>query len=51
MNNADIILLMYDLSNPETVERLGRYWMRVISGINSTIPVVVCGNKLDKLEL
>lgn len=25
--------------------------MRVISGINSNIPVMICGNKLEKLEL
>lgn len=51
VGKSDIILLMYDLSNPETVERLSTYWLRVISGINSIIPVVLCGNKLDKLEL
>jgi len=50
VGKSDIILLMYDLSNPDTVDRLSSYWLRVISGINSQIPVVVCGNKLDRLE-
>jgi GTPase SAR1 family protein len=50
ISKSDIVLLMYDVTNQETVDRISTYWMRVISGVNSHIPVVIVGNKLDKVE-
>lgn len=49
VNKCDIILLMYDVTEPETVDRLASYWLRIINGINNRVPVVVVGNKRDKI--
>jgi GTP-binding protein EngB required for normal cell division len=41
ISKSDIILLMYDISDQETIDRISTY---------SHIPVIVVGNKLDKIE-
>jgi hypothetical protein len=33
----DIILLMYDVTNEETIERISKYWLPVISGIDGNV--------------
>jgi GTPase SAR1 family protein len=50
ISKSDIILLMYDISDQETIDRISTYWMHMIKEVNSHIPVIVVGNKLDKIE-
>lgn len=44
---ADVVLLMYDVSQLNTAQRLGNYWMPRIQRVSPRIPVIVIGNKSD----
>lgn len=44
---ADSIVLVYDLSNPETIPPLHNYWLPLIESANPRAPVILIGNKLD----
>jgi small GTP-binding protein len=47
--NCDVVLVMYDMSRPETAERVGVYWMSLIKKYK--IPVIIVANKLDLEDL
>lgn len=47
IEQADVILLMYDMSRSETADKVGIYWMPRIKKINDKIPVIIVANKLD----
>ena len=40
-------LLVYDVTRPETAERLRDYWIPHLVSVTEPIPIVVVGNKLD----
>jgi mitochondrial Rho GTPase 1 len=44
---ANSILLMYDMSNNESVEKIESYWLPLIESANDKIPVILVGTKLD----
>jgi GTPase SAR1 family protein len=44
---ANSILLMYDMSNGESVEKIESYWLPLIERMNSRAPVILVGSKLD----
>lgn len=50
IRRTELILLFYDISAQDTVARLTSYWMPLISKINSRLPIIIVGNKLDKKE-
>ena len=41
------VLLVHDLTRPETRESLENYWMDRVRAINGPIPGVIVGNKVD----
>lgn len=43
---ADAVIAMYDISQPNTVERLGVYWIPLINQ-HSQCPILVVGSKAD----
>ena len=46
LSKCDVVLLIYDISRPDTMDRLDTYWMALISR-STRCPVVVVGNKVD----
>jgi Ras family protein T1 len=47
IEKANIIILVYDVTNFDCIKRLKSYWMPRISKINNEIPVIFVGNKVD----
>lgn len=47
---ANSILLMYDMTNAESVENLESYWLPLIERVNSGVPVILVGSKLDMVK-
>jgi Ras family protein T1 len=45
---CDVVLVMYDMTRPETAERVGIHWMQLIR--KHKVPVIIVGNKLDLEE-
>ena len=43
---VDVIVLVYDISRPETLTRANTYWLPLIES-TTDIPVVLVGNKVD----
>jgi len=43
------VIIMFDMISITSVENLGK-WIEKIKGLDSQVLVVICGNKLDKLE-
>lgn len=48
LRTSQVILLVYDISNPTTFDRIPTYWLPYIRslGIND-VPVILVGNKID----
>lgn len=46
--NCDVVLVMYDMTRPETAERVGIHWMQLIK--KHKVPVIIVANKLDLEE-
>lgn len=51
IKQSDLVLLVYDVSCPESVLRLREHWLPIIQSIDREKPVVIAGNKYDKIEL
>lgn len=51
MKASDLILLVYDVSSEESIMRLKEHWLPIISQVCKEAPVVIVGNKRDKVEL
>lgn len=47
ISKADVVVLVYDITKPETIDRLGSFWCEFISK-NSKAPIVIVGNKVDQ---
>ncbi|KAL4491433.1 hypothetical protein ABPG72_008089 [Tetrahymena utriculariae] len=47
---AQVILLLYDLSNYSTIESMEKNWMKQIEKENPNVPVIIIGNKRDMLD-
>ncbi|KAL4442838.1 hypothetical protein ABPG74_010727 [Tetrahymena malaccensis] len=47
---AQVILLLYDLSNQSTIESMQNKWMKQIEQENPDVPVIIIGNKRDMLD-
>ncbi len=41
------VLLVYDLTRPETRESLGEYWIPRVRSVSGAVPMLVVGNKVD----
>jgi GTPase SAR1 family protein len=46
INKANIIILVFDITRPETLKRITAFWLPLISSI-SEIPCILVGNKID----
>lgn len=44
---ADSVVLVYDLSNPDTIPPMHNYWLPLVQNANPKAPVILIGNKLD----
>lgn len=44
---ADVVLLVYDLSKPDTIDRLRSFWCEFVTK-HSEAPIVLVGNKADQ---
>lgn len=47
IRESNVLVLLYDISRIETIERLQTYWMPKIRKLSEKTPVVVVGNKID----
>lgn len=47
IRESNALVLLYDISRIETIERLQTYWLPKIKKISEKTPVVVVGNKID----
>jgi len=47
LRNASVIVLVYDVSRPTTLERISTFWLRKIREMNLDVPVTLAGNKID----
>lgn len=50
IKNANVIILLYDLADPESKTRINTYWLDKIKHNNDTVPIIIVGNKLDLLS-
>jgi GTPase SAR1 family protein len=42
-----VVVLVYDVNNYDIIKRLRTYWLPRIQKVNSIVPVIICGNKID----
>lgn len=47
IRESNVLVLLYDISRLETIERLQTYWMPKIKKNSEKTPVIVVGNKID----
>lgn len=47
IRESNVLVLIYDISRIETIERLQTYWLPKIKKTSEKTPVVVVGNKID----
>src|SRR5512136_1101544 len=47
LSGAQGVILVADLSRPETVKSLSEFWMKEVRNVCGNIPTVLVGNKLD----
>jgi len=50
ISKADVILLVYDVTRPETIDRLKQYWIPIINQ-KSRSPIILVGNKADLSQI
>lgn len=50
IKKASSILLFYDMSNDERIDRLEDYWLPMIEQLNPEVPVIIVGSKLDLIR-
>ena len=50
ITTASSVVLVYDITSEDTVERLTSYWLPLIQEINSNCPILIVGSKLDKVK-
>jgi len=50
LSGAQGIILVGDLSRPETIQSLHDFWLKEVGSIVGTIPTVLVGNKVDLVE-
>ena len=46
--HADVYLVLYDIGNPSSLERVRDQWIPEIKGYNSSAPFVLVANKSDE---
>ena len=49
LEKADSVILLYDMGNLETITPMSQYWLPLVEKHNPTIPVLIIGNKLDRV--
>eukprot|EP00184_Porphyridium_aerugineum_P008375 CAMPEP_0184691424 /NCGR_PEP_ID=MMETSP0313-20130426/282_1 /TAXON_ID=2792 /ORGANISM="Porphyridium aerugineum, Strain SAG 1380-2" /LENGTH=641 /DNA_ID=CAMNT_0027149141 /DNA_START=113 /DNA_END=2038 /DNA_ORIENTATION=+ len=47
LRNANVIVLVYDISRFDTLERISTVWLRKIHEMKLNVPIVLAGNKID----
>ena len=47
VKSANAILIVYDMSDEQTVASLRTYWLPFVEKYNSKVPIIIVGNKLD----
>ncbi|KAA8492639.1 Mitochondrial Rho GTPase 1 [Porphyridium purpureum] len=47
LRNANVVVLVYDVSRRETLERVSPVWLRKLHEMEISVPVVLAGNKID----
>ncbi|EME26374.1 Mitochondrial Rho GTPase 1 [Galdieria sulphuraria] len=47
IRKADVLVLVYDVSKRETLDRASSYWLPTLRRLGVTVPVVLVGNKID----
>lgn len=47
IQQADTIVLVYDLNDLETITPLSHTWLPLVEKNNNQIPIILIGNKLD----
>ncbi len=47
LSGAQGVILVSDLSRPETIQNLESFWMREVEGVAGRIPSILVGNKMD----
>ena len=50
LSGAQGVILVGDLSRPDTVKSLEEFWMKEVSDVVGKIPTIIVGNKLDLAE-
>lgn len=50
IRSASSIVLVYDITSGDSAERLSSHWLPIIEATNPSVPVIVVGNKLDKVR-
>lgn len=47
IRKADVLVLVYDVSKRETLDRASSYWLPTLRRLGVSVPVVLVGNKID----
>lgn len=47
ISTADVIVLVYDVSNEESTKRIPTYWLKRFRSKSMKVPIILVGNKID----
>lgn len=48
---ANCILILYDMTDEETVKNIKDFWLPLVHKYNTKVPVIIVGNKLDLIRI
>lgn len=47
IQKCNVVVLVYDVNNFDIIKRVRTYWVPKVISINSAVPIIMCGNKID----
>lgn len=51
VKSANVAMIVYDMSDEQTVNSLKNFWLPFVQKYNSKIPILIVGNKLDLVRI
>lgn len=50
IKNAHVVLILYDMTDEQTVNNIRDFWLPFVGKYNQKVPVIIVGNKLDLIR-
>lgn len=51
VKSANVVMIVYDMSDEQTVNSLKNFWLPFVQKYNPKIPIMIVGNKLDLVRI